>query len=87
MYNLALKMAISASITLIIGNVLGLDYATVGAVIAILSIQDTRRQALIVGKKRVVACLIGILISIIWNIRTRTNNIWDIFISSNTNNL
>ena len=48
-----------------IGNVLGLDYATVGAVIAILSIQDTRRQALIVGKKRVVACLIGILISII----------------------
>ena len=41
MYNLALKMAISASITLIIGNVLGLDYATVGAVIAILSIQDT----------------------------------------------
>ena len=66
MYNLALKMAISASITLIIGNVLGLDYATVGAVIAILSIQDTRRQALIVGKKRVVACLIGILISIIF---------------------
>lgn len=66
MYNLAFKMAVSASITLIIGNILGLDYATVGAVIAILSIQDTRRQALIVGKKRVLACLIGILISIIF---------------------
>ena len=47
-YNLAFKMAISATIALIIGKILGLQYATVGAVIAILSIQDTRKKALII---------------------------------------
>lgn len=64
-YNLAFKMAISAIIALIIGNILGLQYATVGAVIAILSIQDTRKKALIISYKRIVACSIGILISVI----------------------
>ena len=64
-YNLAFKMAISATIALIIGNILGLQYATVGAVIAILSIQDTRKKALIISYKRIVACSIGILISVI----------------------
>lgn len=66
MYNLAFKMAISATITLIIGNTLGLKYSTVGAVIAILSIQDTRKKALIIGQKRILACLIGIFMSIIF---------------------
>lgn len=64
-YNLAFKMAISATIALIIGNILGLQYATVGAVIAILSIQDTRKKALIISYKRIVACSIGILLSVI----------------------
>ena len=64
-YNLAFKMAISATIALLIGNALGLQYATVGAVIAILSIQDTRKKALIISYKRIVACSIGILISVI----------------------
>lgn len=64
-YNLAFKMSVSATIALIIGNILGLQYATVGAVIAILSIQDTRRKALIISYKRIIACSIGILISII----------------------
>lgn len=64
-YNLAFKMAISATIALIIGNVLGVQYATVGAVIAILSIQDTRKKALIVSYRRIVACTIGILLSVI----------------------
>ena len=63
--NLAFKMAISATIALIIGNILGLQYATVGAVIAILSIQDTRKKALIISYKRIVACSIGILLSVI----------------------
>ena len=58
-------MAISATIALIIGNILGLQYATVGAVIAILSIQDTRKKALIISYKRIVACSIGILLSVI----------------------
>lgn len=64
-YNLAFKMAISATIALIIGNFLGLQYATVGAVIAILSIQDTRKKALVVSYRRIVACTIGILLSVI----------------------
>ncbi|MEN8075934.1 aromatic acid exporter family protein [Clostridioides difficile] len=64
-YNLAFKMAISATIALIIGNILGVQYATVGAVIAILSIQDTRKKALIVSYRRIVACAIGILLSVI----------------------
>lgn len=58
-------MAISATIALIIGNILGLQYATVGAVIAILSIQDTRKKALVISYKRIVACSIGILLSVI----------------------
>ena len=64
-YNLAFKMAISATIALIIGNALGLQYATVGAVIAILSIQDTRKKALIISYKRIIACSMGILLSVI----------------------
>lgn len=64
-YNLAFKMSVSATITLIIGNILGLQYATVGTVISILSIQDTRKKALIISYKRIVACSIGILISVI----------------------
>ena len=64
-YNLAFKMAISATLALIIGNILGLQYATVAAVIAILSIQDTRKKALVISYKRIVACSIGILLSVI----------------------
>lgn len=64
-YNLAFKMSISATIALIIGNALGLQYATVGAVIAILSIQDTRKKALIISYKRIIACSMGILLSVI----------------------
>ena len=64
-YNLAFKMAISATLALIISNILGLQYATVAAVIAILSIQDTRKKALIISYKRIVACSIGILLSVI----------------------
>ena len=63
-YNLAFKMAISATVALIIGNMLGLQYATVGAVISILSIQDTRKKALIISYKRIIACSMGILLSV-----------------------
>lgn len=64
-YNLAFKMSISATVALVIGNILGLQYATVGAVIAILSIQDTRKKALIISYKRIIACSTGILLSVI----------------------
>lgn len=64
-YNLAVKMSISATISLIIANVLDLQFSAVAAVIAILSIQDTRKKALIVGKNRVIACIIAILLSVL----------------------
>ncbi|ATD56962.1 aromatic acid exporter family protein [Clostridium chauvoei] len=58
-YNLAFKMAISATVALIFANSLNLKFGPVAAVIAILSIQDTRKKALIVGRNRAFACLIG----------------------------
>lgn len=57
-------MAISATVALVIANLFNVQYATVAAVIAILSIQDTKKKALIVGKNRVVACIIAIFLSI-----------------------
>ncbi|MBS5939808.1 aromatic acid exporter family protein [Clostridium sartagoforme] len=63
-YNLAFKMSISATIALVIANLFNVQYATVAAVIAILSIQDTKKKALIVGRNRVVACIIAIFLSI-----------------------
>lgn len=63
-YNLAFKMAVSATIALIIANFLKLDYATVAAVIAILSIQDTRKKSLLVARNRAVACLVGLGLSV-----------------------
>lgn len=64
-YSLAFKMSVSATIVLFIGNALELKYATVGAVISILSIQDTRRKALLVGKNRIIACVIGQILSVV----------------------
>lgn len=63
-YNLAFKMSISATVALVIANLFDVQYATVAAVIAILSIQDTKKKALIVGRNRVVACIIAIFLSI-----------------------
>lgn len=64
-YNLAFKMSISATIALILANLLKLQFSAVAAVIAILSIQDTRKKALIVGKNRVVACITAIALSVL----------------------
>ena len=64
-YNLSFKMSMAATIALILGNLLKVDFATVAAVIAILSIQDTRKKALIFAKKRIIACTISIFLSAI----------------------
>ncbi|MBD7916432.1 aromatic acid exporter family protein [Clostridium sp. Sa3CUN1] len=62
-YNLAFKMSISATIALILANILNVQFSTVAAVIAILSIQDTKKKALIVGRNRIYACIIAIFLS------------------------
>lgn len=64
-YSIAFKMTLSATMALLIASTLNLEYSTVAAVIAILSIQDTRKKTLIVGKNRIFACLISIILSII----------------------
>ena len=64
-YNLTFKMAISAMISLAICQRFGIKYGTVAAVISILSIQSTKRQALKISKNRLLACSLGILISML----------------------
>ena len=64
-YNLGLKMSVSATVALLIGNLLQLEFTTVAAVIAILSIQETRMKAIIFGKKRLIAGLIAIILSVV----------------------
>lgn len=64
-YNLAFKMTISATVALILANLIDLKFSTVAAVIAILSIQDTRKEALIVGRNRIIACVTAIFLSVI----------------------
>ena len=64
-YNLAFKMTVSATIALIIADTINLQFSTVAAVIAILSIQDTRKKALIVGKNRIIACTTAIFLSVV----------------------
>ncbi|MGL4763216.1 MAG: aromatic acid exporter family protein [Sarcina sp.] len=64
-YNLTFKMAISATISLALCDLLGIKYGTVAAVISILSIQSTRKKSFKVGVNRVIACSIGILLSAI----------------------
>ena len=64
-YSIAFKMTLSATIALLIASSLNLEYSTVAAVIAILSVQDTRKKTLVVGKNRIFACLISIILSIV----------------------
>ncbi|WP_084767007.1 aromatic acid exporter family protein [Clostridium nigeriense] len=62
-YNLAFKMSISATIALILANLINVQFSSVAAVIAILSIQDTKKKALIIGRNRIFACIIAIFLS------------------------
>ena len=57
------KMALSATIAIIISNYLGLQFGVTSGIIAILSIQDTKKEALLVGGKRIISSTIAILLS------------------------
>jgi uncharacterized membrane protein YgaE (UPF0421/DUF939 family) len=56
-------MALSATIAIIISNYLGLQFGVTSGIIAILSIQDTKKEALLVGGRRIVASTVAILLS------------------------
>lgn len=62
---LSFKMAIASTISFILASFLGLEFAISSAVVAILSIQETKRKTLNVAKKRLIAATLGILISAI----------------------
>ena len=57
------KMALSATISVIICNYLGIKFGVTSGIIAILSIHDTKREAVFISIKRIVAAVIAILLS------------------------
>ena len=63
--NIAFKMSISAVIALGLATILKVQFSAVAGVIAILSIQDTRKKSLIYGKSRILACFLAIFLSVI----------------------
>lgn len=63
--SIAFKMSVSAVIALFLGSLLNLKFSAVASVIAILSIQDTRKKTLEFARKRIIACLLAILLSVI----------------------
>lgn len=63
--NIVFKMSISAVVALALATVLDVQFSSVAGVIAILSIQDTRRKSLIYGRSRILACFLAIFLSVI----------------------
>lgn len=59
------KMALSATISVLICNYFGIKFGVTSGIIAILSIQDTKRDAVFVSLKRIAAAIIAILLSYI----------------------
>lgn len=57
------KITLSATIAIIISNYLGLEFDVTSGIIAILSIQDTKKEALLVGGKRIISSAVAILLS------------------------
>lgn len=69
------KMALSATIAVVISNYMGLKFGVTSGIIAILSIQDTKKEALLVGGRRIVACTLAILLSFLLYILLGNNPI------------
>ncbi|AWK49608.1 hypothetical protein DIC82_00210 [Clostridium beijerinckii] len=59
----AVKMALSATIAIIISNYMGLEFGVTSGIIAILSIQDTKKEALVIGGRRIISSTIAIFLS------------------------
>lgn len=58
-----IKTAIGAMLALVIAQLFGLDNASTAAVIALLSVQSTKRQSVIVAMKRFAACIAGMMLA------------------------
>ncbi|MGN1387156.1 MAG: aromatic acid exporter family protein [Bacillus sp. (in: firmicutes)] len=58
-----IKTAISVVVALVIAQLFELDNASTAAVIALLSVQSTKKQSVIVAMKRFTACIAGMLLA------------------------
>jgi uncharacterized membrane protein YgaE (UPF0421/DUF939 family) len=56
-----IKMGVAGIITILIANAIGLDYAITGGILAILSIQQTKKDSVSLAVKRVISATIGLL--------------------------
>ena len=59
----ALKMVIGALIAIVLSDFLSLEYSVTAGIIVILSIQPTKQQSIRVGVKRIIASLVGLIIT------------------------
>lgn len=59
------KMALSATLAIMISNYIGLQFGVTSGIIAILTIQDTKKEALLIGGRRVITSAIAILLSFV----------------------
>lgn len=57
------KAALSATIAIFISNYMGLEFSVTSGIIAILSIQDTKKEALLISIRRLLASMIAISLS------------------------
>lgn len=69
------KMAFSATIAIIISNYIGLQFGVTAGIIAILSIQETKKESLLVGGKRMISSTIAILLSYVLYVMLGNNSI------------
>ncbi len=58
-----LKIAVGSSIAILIAGLLGLQYSASAGIITLLSIQDTKKETLVVAGKRLLAFLMALLIA------------------------
>ncbi|SFU41004.1 Uncharacterized membrane protein YgaE, UPF0421/DUF939 family [Clostridium sp. DSM 8431] len=57
------KMTVSATISIMIANYFGLKFGVTAGVISILSILNTKKESIRVGGRRLLACLLAIILS------------------------
>ncbi|MBZ9685304.1 aromatic acid exporter family protein [Clostridium estertheticum] len=57
------KITLAATIAIVISNYLGLEFGVTSGIIAILSIQDTKKEALLVGGRRIISSVVAIFLS------------------------
>ena len=60
-----LKTGIGAAAAMVIAKELGLQYSVSAGIIAILSIQSTRKQSFQIALERIVACVLSLLIAVV----------------------